>query len=62
MTETRKVRAAPEKPTVVSGTRARQGDIQHRMIRVLILSIIAAVIVLGLIYRYYFELAISVSA
>jgi len=38
----------------MSGTRARQGDIQHRMIRVLIFSTISAVIVLAIIYRYYF--------
>ena len=42
-----------EKPTVVSGPEARQGDIQHRMIWVLIFSLVGAVIVLGLIYRYY---------
>ena len=42
-----------EKPAVVSGTRARQGDIQHRMIRVLIFSIISAVIVPPLALYYF---------
>ena len=42
-----------EKPIVESGPEARQGDIQHRMIWVLIFSLVSAVIVLGLIYRYY---------
>ena len=42
-----------EKPIVESGLEARQGDNQHRMIWVLIFSLVSAVIVLGLIYRYY---------
>ena len=41
-----------EKPIVELGPEARQGDIQHRMIWVLIFSLVSAVIVLGLIYRY----------
>ena len=42
-----------EKPSVVSGPRARQGVIQHRMVWVLIFSTIGAVIVLALLYVHY---------
>ena len=42
-----------EKPSVVSGPRARQGVIQYRMVWVLIFSTIGAVIVLALLYVHY---------
>jgi hypothetical protein len=42
-----------EKPSVVSGPRARQGVIQHSMVWVLIFSTIGAVIVLALLYVHY---------
>jgi hypothetical protein len=54
MPEPKKVRAAPEKPVVVSGTRTRQGVIRHRMVFVLALSTVAAFVVLALLYLYYF--------
>jgi len=54
MRKTRKVRAAPENPVVMSPTRARQGVISHRMSRVLILSTVGAFIVLALLYLYFF--------
>jgi hypothetical protein len=53
MPTAKKVHAAAEKPVVLSGERARQGNIQHRMIRVLIFSTIGAVIVLALAFHYF---------
>ena len=44
---------AAEEPLVMSGESARQGNIQHRMIRVLIFSIISAVIVQALALYYF---------
>jgi hypothetical protein len=52
MPSAKKVHAA-EKPLVMSGERARQGNIQYRMIRVLIFSIINAVIVPPLALYYF---------
>jgi hypothetical protein len=54
MPETKKVHAAPEKPVVMSGTRARQGVIRHRMEFVLVISTVGAFVVLALLYLYYF--------
>ena len=53
MPSAKKVHAAAEKPIVVSGEEARQGNIQHRMEWVLIFSIIGAVIVLALAVNYF---------
>ena len=53
MPSAKKVHAAAEKPLVMSGERARQGNIQYRMIRVLIFSIISAVIVQALALYYF---------
>ena len=54
MPEAKKVRDSAESPVVVSGTRARQGVISHRVVRVLIISTIGAFVVLALLYLYYF--------
>ena len=48
MPSAKKVHAPAEKPVVVSGEKARQGNIQHRMEWVLIFSTIGAVIALAL--------------
>jgi hypothetical protein len=53
MPSAKKVHAAAEKPLVMSGERTRQGNIQYRMIRVLIFSIISAVIVPPLALYYF---------
>jgi hypothetical protein len=53
MPSAKKVHAAAEKPVVVSGEEARQGNIQHRMEWVLIFSTIGAVIVLALAVHYF---------
>jgi hypothetical protein len=62
MPEAKKVRGTPEKPVVMSGTRARQGVISHRMVRVLVFSTVAAFVVLALLYLYYFGWPFSGSA
>jgi len=61
MPEAKKDRAAPEKPVVMSGTRARAGVIRHRMEYVLVISTVAAFVVLALLYLYYFGWPFSVS-
>ena len=54
MPEAKKVGDNPEKAVVMSGTRARAGVIRHRMSFVLVISTIAAFVVLALLYLYYF--------
>jgi len=54
MPEAKKDHAAPEKPVVMSGTRARAGVIRHRMEFVLVFSTVAALVVLALLYLYFF--------
>jgi hypothetical protein len=54
MPESRKVHGAPEKPVVMSGTKARAGVIRHRMSFVLVVSTVAAFVVLAFLYLYYF--------
>jgi hypothetical protein len=49
MPETKKVGGTPEKPVVMSGTRARQGVISRRMVFVLVFSTVAAFVVLALL-------------
>ena len=62
MPETKKVGGTPEKPVVMSGTRARQGVISRRMVFVLVFSTVAAFVVLALLYLYYFGWPFSGSA
>ena len=54
MPEAKKVGGNPEKPVVMSGTRARAGVIRHRMSFVLVISTVAAFVVLALLYLYFF--------
>ena len=54
MPEAKKLRTTPEKPVVMSGTKARAGIIRHRMSFVLVISTVAAFAVLALLYLYYF--------
>jgi hypothetical protein len=54
MPDAKKLRTTPEKPVVMSGTKARAGVIRHRMSFVLVVSTVAAFIVLALLYLYYF--------
>jgi hypothetical protein len=54
MPEANKLHTAPEKPVVMSGTRARAGVIRHRMSFVLVISTVSAFVVLALLYLYYF--------
>lgn len=62
MPETKKVGGNPEKPVVMSGTRARAGVIRHRMSFVLVISTVVAFVVLALLYLYYFGWPFSGSA
>jgi hypothetical protein len=54
MPEGKKVGGAPEKPVVMSGTRARAGVIRHKMSFVLVISMVVAFVVVALLYVYYF--------
>ena len=54
MPEPKKVHRAPEKPVVMSGTKARAGVIRHRMSFVLVIGTVVAFVVLALLYLYYF--------
>ena len=59
MPEAKKLRTTSEKRVAMSGTKARAGVIRHRMSFVLVVSTVAAFIVLALLYLYYFGWPLS---